>query len=96
MRIKLNGKSFNCPDGTTVCDLIQLHGFAPERVAAELNGALVRRTDFPQTGLSDGDTVELVHFVGGGEWQTRKKYIRRLRCGTALGSRKFSPRRLSA
>lgn len=37
-----------------------------ERVAVELNGALVRRDERSGTGVADGDVVEIVTLVGGG------------------------------
>jgi sulfur carrier protein len=41
-------------------------GMKPDRVAAELNREIVPRSDWPHTQLSDGDRLEIVHFVGGG------------------------------
>jgi thiamine biosynthesis protein ThiS len=35
-------------------------------VVVELNRQIVRRIHLQETSLSSGDTVELVHFVGGG------------------------------
>lgn len=66
MRIELNGEPFNCDGGATLLSLIRARGLEPERVAAELNGAIARRADFGATVLKAGDRVELVHFVGGG------------------------------
>ena len=40
---------------------------APERVAIELNHRVVRRSEWASTTLEDGDRIEIVHFVGGGE-----------------------------
>jgi sulfur carrier protein len=37
-----------------------------DRVAVELNRDIVPRDKWPQTNLSDGDRLEIVHFVGGG------------------------------
>ena len=53
-------------EGTTLATLIERLSLAPERVAVELNRDVVRRADWPATRLSDGDRVEIVHFVGGG------------------------------
>jgi thiamine biosynthesis protein ThiS len=39
---------------------------APARIAVELNGEVVRRNKWPETVLSEGDRLEVVHFVGGG------------------------------
>jgi thiamine biosynthesis protein ThiS len=41
-------------------------GLAPERVAIERNRDIVPRNRWPETVLADGDSLEIVHFVGGG------------------------------
>ena len=66
LRVELNGESKELADGTTLLSLIEQLSLAPERVAIELNHDVVRRTDWPTIQLSDGDRVEIVHFVGGG------------------------------
>ena len=66
MRVELNGESKELDEGTTLLSLIEQLSLAPERVAVELNRDVVRRADWPATQLSDGDRVEIVHFVGGG------------------------------
>lgn len=37
-----------------------------DRVAVEHNGEIVPRAAWPQTALTEGDRLEVVHFVGGG------------------------------
>lgn len=54
------------PEGTTLQSLVELLALAPERLAVELNLEVVRRPDWPDRTLSEGDSVEIVHFVGGG------------------------------
>ena len=66
MRVELNGEPKELDEGTTLSTLIEQLSLAPERVAVELNRDVVRRADWPSTQLSDGDRVEVVHFVGGG------------------------------
>lgn len=66
MRVELNGESKEISEGTTLLSLVEQLALAPERVAVELNREVVRRADWPATQLSDGDRVEIVHFVGGG------------------------------
>ncbi len=44
-------------------------GMKSDRVAIELNHNVVPREHWPQTQLSDGDHLEIVHFVGGGTSQ---------------------------
>ena len=66
MRVELNGEPQELAEGTTLSTLIEQLSLAPERVAVELNREVVRRADWPAARLSDGDRVEIVHFVGGG------------------------------
>ena len=66
MRVELNGEPKELAEGTTLLSLIEQLSLAPERVAVELNREVVRRADWPSTQLSEGDRVEVVHFVGGG------------------------------
>jgi sulfur carrier protein len=46
--------------------LVQELGLKSDRVAIEQNGEIVPRSTWGQAPLSDGDRLELVHFVGGG------------------------------
>jgi len=41
-------------------------GLKSERVAVELNKKIVRRVEWDSTTISEGDRLEVVHFVGGG------------------------------
>jgi sulfur carrier protein len=66
LRVELNGEPKELEEGATLSTLIERLALAPERVAVELNRDVVRRADWPTTRLSDGDRVEVVHFVGGG------------------------------
>ncbi len=66
LRLQLNGEPQEFEEGTTLQLLIERLSLAPERVAVELNREVVRRADWPATRLSEGDRVEIVHFVGGG------------------------------
>lgn len=66
MRIKVNGEEREAPAGATLEELVRLLALAPERLAVELNYEVVRRDEWAQTRLKDGDRVEVVHFVGGG------------------------------
>ena len=66
MRIKLNGEPKELGEATTLAGLVEELSLVPERLAVELNGEVVRRADWPSVVLSEGDRVEVVHFVGGG------------------------------
>lgn len=54
---------------TTIADLVRELELAPEKVAVERNGAIVPRSTLAETLLAEGDTLEIVHFVGGGDDQ---------------------------
>jgi thiamine biosynthesis protein ThiS len=66
MILHLNGEPRNFPDGLTVAALVSHLGMKPDRVAVELNLAIVPRARWEATTLKDGDKLEVVHFVGGG------------------------------
>ena len=66
MHIVLNGDSFETAGGSTIDTLLQQLGISRERVAVELNADIVPKGDYEKQLLSDGDKIEIVHFVGGG------------------------------
>ena len=43
-----------------------LQQYDPKRIAVERNGDIVPKAQYPDTVLEDGDSVEVVSFVGGG------------------------------
>jgi sulfur carrier protein len=65
MTITVNGDSREVAAGMTVAQLLEQLEFAPRNVAVELNRRLLRSERY-ETALKDGDTVEIVTFVGGG------------------------------
>jgi thiazole synthase len=66
MRITLNGEAREVTEGQSVASLLADLGIQAERVAVELNLAIVDRPAFTGTALSDGDRVEVIGFIGGG------------------------------
>ena len=66
MKLIVNGEDREFSSVSTVSALLDQLGMKPDRVAVELNGDLVPRERWDQTQLSDGDKLEIVHFVGGG------------------------------
>ena len=49
-----------------IAALVRELGLKPEKVAVERNGIIVPRSTLGDAPLADGDTLEIVHFVGGG------------------------------
>ena len=66
MMIQLNGEQHVLPDDLTVSDLIDQLGFAGQRVAVEVNGELISRSQWPQVRLKPNDKAEIVRAIGGG------------------------------
>lgn len=66
MQLTVNGENKTVPDGLTVRGLVEHLGLTDGPVAVEKNRAVVPRAEHVTTSLSDGDAVEIVHFVGGG------------------------------
>jgi thiamine biosynthesis protein ThiS len=66
MKLRINGIEKLVESPQTVSSLIAAMGMKPDRVAVELNREIVPRNRWSETPLSDGDHLEIVHFVGGG------------------------------
>ena len=67
MFITLNGEPFEIVQPLSVADLLTRLGIDPRRVAIEHNLEILRRNAFADTLVHEGDRVEIVNFVGGGE-----------------------------
>jgi thiamine biosynthesis protein ThiS len=66
IEITVNGRSTTIARGQTVLDLLHALEIKPDRVAVELNRAIVKQRDWAATIVDPGAQVEIVHFVGGG------------------------------
>ena len=66
MKLIINGEPREFAPLSTVWELLAQLGMKPDRVAVELNRELVPRSRWAGTQVSDGDSLEIVHFVGGG------------------------------
>ena len=72
MKVHINGEERTFADPVppaqfTLAALVEALNLKSDRVAVELNREIVPRDRWPQTLLKDGDHLEIVHFVGGGE-----------------------------
>ena len=63
--VRINGEDADAA-GRTVAEHIASAGFNPARVVVEINGCIVPKTAYADTALRDGDSVEIVCFMGGG------------------------------
>ena len=66
MQLKLNGEVREVPDGATIAALLTHLGVKAQRVAVEVNEAVVTKDRYATHALQPGDAVEIVAFVGGG------------------------------
>jgi thiazole synthase len=67
MTITLNGDRFELRGAITVHDLLRQLNIDPGRVAVERNLVVLKRAAFDTTVIAEGDEIEVVNFVGGGE-----------------------------
>jgi thiamine biosynthesis protein ThiS len=66
IRIRLNGKEREVSRGLTVGSLLDELELHPGMVVVELNREILARDGYAGVNVSEGDAIELVHFVGGG------------------------------
>ena len=62
--ITVNGKEVKGQEEQTVADYLEENGYRMNRIAVELNGEILPK--YSETRLKDGDSMEIVTFVGGG------------------------------
>ena len=63
--VKINGEELNVA-GKTVAEYLAATSYDPNRIAVERNGEIVPKAKYGETVFEDGDSVEVVSFVGGG------------------------------
>ncbi|MBN9142815.1 MULTISPECIES: sulfur carrier protein ThiS [unclassified Novosphingobium] len=65
--LTVNGEPRRIAHGASVADLVADIGLNPAKVAVERNALIVPRSTLADVALADGDVLEIVHFVGGGD-----------------------------
>jgi len=66
MNIKINGKEENVKAGSTVLAILEERDVRPEMVAVEVNGDLLVKEEFGERHLSQGDILEFLYYMAGG------------------------------
>ncbi len=66
MIVQLNGEQREVPDGLNLAGLIEWLELPADRVAVERNLEVVRRVNWDETRIENGDRLEIVRMVGGG------------------------------
>jgi sulfur carrier protein len=67
MNLIVNGKNTDASDNLTVTELLTEEDVKmPQMVSVELNGRILKRSEFETTSLKDNDKVEFLYYMGGG------------------------------
>jgi thiamine biosynthesis protein ThiS len=69
MKIVVNGKPRDLAGPLTLTALLEFLDVDPRRVAVEHNLNVVKRANYESTHINEGDQIEIVNFVGGGNQQ---------------------------
>jgi len=64
--VQVNGEEREVRGGSTIDELLRGLDLQPAMIVVEHNGDILRRDRYPEVHLEPGDSLELVHFVGGG------------------------------
>lgn len=66
IEVRINGKDRQIEAGLSVNELLQSLDLTPALVVVERNREILSRERYDEVTVEEGDTLELVHFVGGG------------------------------
>jgi len=66
VNLTLNGEAHAFDGPMTVAGLLATLGLETRKVAVERNEEIVPRSVYAETWLESGDSLEIVHFIGGG------------------------------
>ena len=64
--VRVNGEHRSISPASSIADMLREIGLDPRKVAVERNLEVVPRSTLGEVGVRDGDSFEIVHFVGGG------------------------------
>lgn len=100
MRITINGELKEHLRAVTVEELLSELGIPSGRVAVEVNFSIINKKDFHSFRIHDGDTIEIVNFVGGGTdckklGENRKAHSARRIAKKVLRSKQLAIKRLA-
>ena len=66
MNITFNGKQREIESSISIQELLDQLKLDCQQVVVEHNKAIIPRQRLEEVHLNDGDTLEVIHFVGGG------------------------------
>ena len=89
LSLTVNGEPRRIAAGSSIADLVRSLELNPLKVAVERNGEIAPRSTLAEVILGDGDVLEVVHFVGGGEDDTWTVAGRTFRSRLIVGTGKY-------
>ena len=66
LTVTINGETRQLNSSVNVAELLTGMGLDPAKIAVERNLEVVPRSQYQETAVTDGDRLEIVHFIGGG------------------------------
>ena len=66
MKIQVNGKAIQVDSSFTIADLINQLGYQDQRIAVEINEAIIPKSTHAEYVISEADKIEIIKAVGGG------------------------------
>ena len=66
MQVQVNGETREIPAELSLAELLDHLSMPSRLLAIELNKEVVRRKDWHDIKVNEADTIEIIHFVGGG------------------------------
>ena len=70
-KIQLNGKKVAIKTSYSIFDLLKKYKLLNKKVAIEYNGVIISKKNFKKKYLKNNDKIEIVHFIGGGQFEKR-------------------------
>src|SRR5688572_24702548 len=92
IEIRLNGETRELPAVLNIRELLEHFDLPKDRVAVERNRSIIPKLQWEAVDVSNGDELEVVHFVGGGSGFTDDPFViagRTFRSRLIVGTGKY-------
>lgn len=66
MYIIVNGEQHHLASSMSLAQLLQIYELEPEKIAIEHNWTIIHAHQLNDVLISEGDRIEIIHFIGGG------------------------------
>ncbi|NQD67689.1 sulfur carrier protein ThiS [Bacillus haikouensis] len=67
VKVRVNGQIVQVPDTLgTITDMVNHFSLSDRILIVEVNGVIAEKQDYDSTTIKELDSIEFVHFVGGG------------------------------